>query len=77
MIKFRPHRNTPSASAKDEQIFSNFDDMFGYLYDHMNRIVTFIGSPKPVKRKDIIIDGNRDVYVNRMNKPVFIGKIEE
>ena len=77
MIKFRPHRNTPSASAKDEQTFSNLDEMFGYLFDHMNRIVTYIGSSQPVKRKDILVDGNHKVFVNRKSKSVIIGEVEE
>jgi len=77
MIRYRPKRRNLSASIKDEQCFENFDELFGYLYEHWNRIVTFIGSPHPVNRKDIFVDGNWNVYVNRMNKPVFIGEIEE
>ena len=76
MIKFRPHRNTPSASAKDEQCFENMNELFGYLFDHLNRIMAFIGSV-PVNRKDIMIDGNRNVFINRNSKIVYIGEFEE
>lgn len=76
MIKFRPHRNSPSASAKDEQCFENMDELFGYLFDHMNRIMAFIGSDK-VNRKDILIDGNRNVFINRNSRIVYIGEFEE
>ena len=52
------------------------NELFGYLFDHLNRIMAFIGSV-PVNRKDILIDGNRNVFINRMNRPVYIGEIEE
>ena len=77
MIRYRPKRRSLSASIKDEQCFENFDEMFVYLHEHWNRIVTFIGSPHPVKRKDIFVDGNHKVFVNRKSKFVIIGEVEE
>ena len=76
MIKYRPHRNSPSASAKDEQCFENMDELFGYLFDHMNRIMAYIGSV-PVNRKDILIDGNRNVLIIRNSRTLCIGEYEE
>ena len=76
MIKYRPHRHSLSASAKDEQCFENMDELFGYLFDHLNRIMSFIGSV-PVSRKDILIDGNRNVLINRNSRILCIGEYEE
>lgn len=76
MIKYRPRRKTPSASAKEEQTFKNIGEMFEYLYDNANRIMVFIGSA-PVKKKDIMIDGNRKVLISRYSKMLCIGEYEE
>lgn len=76
MIRYRPHRATLSAEAKDEQSFNNIDEMFGYLHDHLNRIAAYIGT-NPVSRSDIILDANHNVIVNRQSRPMFIGVYEE
>lgn len=76
MIKFQPYRRTPSASAKDEMTFNNLEELFNYLHNHLNRIIAYIGSDRPVRRSDIVIDGDHNIFVMR-SKPVYIGLYKE
>jgi len=76
MIRYRPRRANLSAEVKDEQIFESLNEMFGYLFDHWNRIFSFIGS-YPVNRSDILLDANYHVFMNRKDKSVCIGVYEE
>ena len=75
MIRFRPHRKTPSAEAKDEQTFETMDEMFGYLFDRLNRTSMFLSS-QPVHREDIVIDAENNVFVNWENRLFQIGVFE-
>ena len=76
MIRYRPRRASLSAEVKDEQLFVNIDEMFGYLFEQINRITAYIGTG-PVNRSDILVDANHNVFVNRKNKPICIGVYEE
>lgn len=77
MIRFRPKRRTPSAEAKDEQIFQTVDELVAYLFDHFSRILRYIGSEVPLHRNDIRIDADRNVFVNRNGSTFLVGVYDE
>ena len=73
MIKYRPNRTTLSLSIKEEQTFDSTDDLLRFLFDHIQRIVAFIGSSEPVFPEHIIIgeEGRDDPILGWYNvRPV-------
>ena len=54
MIKYRPHRETLTASLKDEMIFNSLKELMQYVYEDWRRVVAFMGG-RPFARDEIMI----------------------
>lgn len=55
MILYRPHRNSISASIKDEQSFHTIEEMKRFIHDEWIKICNFLGGKEPFSIDDIII----------------------
>ena len=57
MIRYRPIRNTLTASLKDEELFNTVGEMLSSVHDSWRRVVLFMGSHRPFRAEEMVICG--------------------
>ena len=55
MIRYRPNVNPISLSVRSELCFDSYEDLLSYLFVSWSRVLTYMGSSRPLRPDEIQI----------------------